>query len=194
MNRKRRLFVSIAVQLVVVVALAWHFLPEASAQGNKSDVIVQKDGPESLQVVPKQCYENGTNLGAVRWTICPKFLRDSGSKNFYIMVSLTEKTTGLFPSFTQASVDFNVDGAHLKTGDLNWDSETLGRVVHVYTKYVHILVSRNYLESLTAAHDIAVSVQLVGKSTRSDMHIEGKNLQRFQSGCKALLAYLSVQQ
>jgi hypothetical protein len=193
MSRKRHLFVFFAVQLVVILALAWYFFPTASAEGNKSDVIVHKDG-SGLQVVPKQCYENGTNLGAVRWIICPKFLQDSDAKNLYLMVSLTENTTGLFPSFTQASVDFNVDGAHFTTGDINWDSETLGRVVHVYTKFVHIPVSRNYLESLTTAHDIVVSVQLTGKSTRKDMHIEGKNLQRFQSGCEALLAYLSAQQ
>jgi hypothetical protein len=152
-----------------------------NAQGKKSEVLVERDAADgSVNVVPKKCYRKGI---AFTWNICPKLFQERGKpEEFYLLIYFTQRSEAAFPAFTRAEIALKVDG-DVQGGEFNWTSQKGGG------RYTLIPTNKDYLENLTIAHDVSVSLQLSGKSTSSDIHLDKQGLQTLQAACAAILSY-----
>ena len=164
--------------LALVMAIA---VSAVQANGNKSDVVVAPDvALGTVNVLPAKCYHKQTlGFGLTSWEVCPQLFQklDESNKQFYMYIVLSTAAT-----FTRGSVTINIDGSVQSTGDIDWTYGNGG-------KFVHIPITRDYLERLKAAHDVYFVLQVPGVAARNDVHLDDKGLKTLQAACDSVLNY-----
>jgi hypothetical protein len=163
--------------------------PTANAKGNKSDVVVTSDvALGTVNIMPSKCYHKGL---ALTWTICPQLFEklDGSEKQFFLYILLAQFTETAFPgAFTSAGITINTDGDVQSTGyDIEWTYGNGG-------KFVHIPITKDYLEHLKVAHEVYFVLQLPGTAARSDIHLDDKGLRTLQAACGAIITYSQGEQ
>jgi hypothetical protein len=167
-----------AILALAILAIA---VGAVQAKGNKSDVVVAPDvALGTVNVLPAKCYHKQTlGFGLTSWQVCPQLFQklDGSDKKFFMYILLSTTAT-----FTRASVTINIDGNVQSTGDIDWTYGNGG-------KFVHIPITRDYLERLKAAHDVYFVLQVPGEVARNDVHVDEKGLKSLQAACDSVLNY-----
>jgi hypothetical protein len=157
------------LRVILALVILATVVTAVQANGNKSDVVVASD------------VALGTVNVLTSWQICPQLFQklDGSNKQFFVYIVLSTTAT-----FTRASVTINIDGNVQSSGDIDWTYGNGG-------KFVHIPITRDYLEQLKAAHDVYFVLQVPGVAARNDVHLDDKGLKTLQAACDSVLNYAS---